>query len=72
MKTETRTFDSQQILWQNIFKMICDADAFAFGAQRVPKGFFQQVKQKPAGEKYVEYNVHCPRSGFACVEVIMS
>lgn len=54
-----------------LFKMVCDADAFAFGAN-VPKGFSQHVKQKPAGEMYVEYSVYCLRQGHACVELIMS
>ena len=46
-----------------MINMVCDADAFAFGAQKVPKGFCQQVKQKPAGEMYVEYKVDCLRQG---------
>ena len=50
---------------------MCAAGTFAFGAN-IPKGFTHFVKQKPAGQLYVEYSVDCLRQVPACTELIMS
>lgn len=43
-----------------LVRMVYAAGTFAFGAN-IPKGFTHFVKQKPAGQLYVEYDVDCFR-----------
>ena len=52
-------------------RMVCAAGTFAFGAN-IPKGFTHFVKQKPAGQLYVEYSVECLRQVPACAKLIVS
>ena len=51
-------------------RCLCAAGIFAFGAN-IPKGFTHYVKQKPAGQLYVEYKVDCLRQAPAYLELIM-